>query len=72
MFDRPPRCGSYLLTFWEGRNRDPDAPIVRRFSLEDPHRGKRHGFADLEALVAVLEAQTRVAGGDPTASKCEP
>ena len=57
MFDRPPRYRSYLLTLWEERSRDPAAPAVWRFSLEDPRTGQRHGFATLEALVAALERE---------------
>ena len=48
----PPRYRSYLLTFWEEREREPQ---VWRFSLQDPHTGQRRGFASLEALVAALE-----------------
>lgn len=57
MFDTPPRYRSYLLTAWEERSRDPNLPAVWRFSLEDPHTGQRHGFADLEALVAALKKE---------------
>ena len=58
IFDKPPRYRSYLLTFWEERGRDPDGPVVWRFSLKDPRTGQRHGFADVEALVAALERET--------------
>jgi hypothetical protein len=58
IFEKPPRYRSYLLTFWEERGRDPSAPVIWRFSLEDPHTGQRHGFANLEALVAALEQET--------------
>ena len=57
IFDRPPRYRSYLLTFWEERGRDLDAPVVWRFSLEDPRTGERRGFADLEALMAALRRE---------------
>lgn len=57
IFDKPPRHRSYLLTFWEERGRDPDAPVVWRFSLEDPHTGQRRGFADPEALMAALQRE---------------
>ena len=61
IFDKPPRYRSYLLTFWEERGRDPDAPVAWRFRLEDPHTGQRRGFADLEALAAALRQE--MAGG---------
>ena len=62
IFDKPPRYRSYLLTFWEERSRDPDAPVVWRFSLKDPHSGRRHGFAGLEEMVAFL--QTKLGDGE--------
>jgi hypothetical protein len=54
-FDKPTCYRSYLLSFWEERGRDPDTPVVWRFSLEDPHTGQRRGFAGLEERVAALE-----------------
>ena len=45
----------YLLTIWEERSRDPQAPAQWRFSLEHPATGRRQGFASLEALVAALQ-----------------
>ena len=57
IFDKPPRYRSYLLTFWEERSRDPDAPAVWRFRLEEARTGQRRGFASLEALVAFLRAE---------------
>ena len=57
IFDKPPRYRSYLLTFWEERNQDPAVSAVWRFSLEDPHTGKRRGFANLEVLIAALEQE---------------
>ncbi len=57
MFDKPPRCRSYLLSCWEERSRDPNAAAVWRFSLEDPHTGRRRGFADLEALAPALKQE---------------
>jgi hypothetical protein len=60
--DKPPRYRSYLLTFWEERSRDPDVPVVWRFSLQDPHTGQRRGFAHLETLVAALEGEMTGAG----------
>ena len=57
ILDRPPRYRSYLLAFWEERSQDPSAPVVWRFSLEDPHTGQRRGFATLEALLAALQRE---------------
>lgn len=57
IFDEPPRYRSYLLTFWEERNRDAAEPAVWRFSLEDPRTGQRRGFADLEAILGFLQAE---------------
>jgi hypothetical protein len=62
MFERPPCYQSYLLTLWQERSRDRNLPVVWRFSLEDPHTGRRRGFADLEALVASLKEE--IAGAD--------
>ena len=68
MFDKPPRYRSYLLTFWEERGRDRKPTELWRFSLEDPHTGQRHGFANLRELVAALE---REIAGDGTEEKLE-
>lgn len=48
----------YLLTIWEERSRDLEAPVQWRFSLEHPATGQRQGFASLEALVAALQQAT--------------
>jgi hypothetical protein len=41
---------SFLLRLWaEG------APLVWRFSLEDPHTGERHGFANWDKLQEFLK-----------------
>ena len=58
-----PRHRSYLLTFWEERDREARGPQVWRFSLQDPRTGQRRGFASLEALVAAL--QREIADGVP-------
>ena len=57
VFDEPPRYRSYLLTLWEERGRDPDVPVVWRFSLGDPRTGQRRPFATLGALIAALERE---------------
>jgi hypothetical protein len=51
------RYQSYLLRYWEEHGRAPSQPAAWRFSLEEVETGKRHGFADLEALVAFLRAE---------------
>ncbi len=53
-----PRHRIYLLTIWEERSRDPQAPAQWRFRLEHPATGQRQGFASLEALVAALKQLT--------------
>jgi hypothetical protein len=55
---RPPRYRSYLLAFWEERSQDPQVAETWRFSLEDPHTGRRRGFACLADLFAFLEQET--------------
>jgi hypothetical protein len=57
MLDKPPCYWSYVLTVWEERNSNPNAPPTWRFSLEDARTGQRRGFASLEALVAALQQQ---------------
>ena len=46
---------AYLLRLWPERQAGVD---VWRASLEDPHTGQRHGFADLERLFSFLKGQT--------------
>ncbi len=53
-----PRQRVYILRFWETRSLPPDAPVTWRFSAQDPQTGERHGFADLDGLMAFLAAQT--------------
>ena len=57
LFDKPPRYRSYVLTFWEERRGDPDAPVVWRFSLQDPRTGQRRGFASLEKVMSFLRSE---------------
>jgi hypothetical protein len=56
-FDKPPQYRSFLITMWQERSQDKDVPVVWRFRIEDPHTGKRRGFADLKTLVAALEKE---------------
>jgi hypothetical protein len=46
---------AYLLRLW--RVNDDGQPVWRA-SLESPHTGERHGFANLEMLFAFLEEKT--------------
>ena len=53
---KPPRYGAHLLRFWEERGQAPGQPVTWRFSLENVHTSERKGFADLETLLAHLQA----------------
>jgi hypothetical protein len=46
---------AYLLRLWQVNT---DEGPVWRASLENPHTGERHGFANLERLFAFLEEKT--------------
>jgi hypothetical protein len=62
----PPRYRSYLLRFWQERSTYLGGTSVWRFSLEDPHTGLRRGFANLEALIAVVQHEMdEVEGAQP-------
>jgi hypothetical protein len=60
---------AYLLRLWQVTS---DGNLVWRASVESPHTGERHGFADLQALFAFLEEKTGcpsrrgAQAGDPT------
>ena len=43
---------AYMLRLWKVSS---DGTLDWRASLESPHTGERHGFADLEALFGFLE-----------------
>ena len=46
---------AYMLRLWQvSSDREP----IWRTSLESPHTGERHGFANLETLFAFLEEKT--------------
>ena len=51
---KPGRYVAYLLRGWAEHSDDPTASLAWRFSLEDPHTGRRRGFPSLEQLVAAL------------------
>jgi len=55
MSDLSPRFVQ-VLTIWRERPTGGGRQAVWRFRLEDVHTGERHGFADLQALVAYLQA----------------
>ena len=59
----PPGYHAYLLRLWEEPPPGGRRPGPWRYSLEDPHTGRRTGFGTLAALVAFLEAVSAV-GGD--------
>ena len=44
---------AFLLRLWRERESSP-----WRATVESPHTGERHGFANLELLFAFLEEQT--------------
>jgi hypothetical protein len=50
-----PRYHAWLLRCWEERGQGVPPASPWRFSLEDPHTGRRRGFADLPALVGFVE-----------------
>ncbi len=60
-----PDLRAYMLRFWKVHSNDPQRPATWRFSLEDPHTGEKFGFADLEMLVAFLQAE--IASDTPVA-----
>lgn len=45
---------AYLLRLWQVRDHQE---MIWRASLESPHTGQRHGFADLDALFEFLETE---------------
>ena len=57
----PPPYHTYLLRCWQERSTEGIEEIkVWRFSLEEPRTGQRRGFASLETLLAVLQAELTV------------
>jgi hypothetical protein len=55
--EEPPRYGAYLLRYWEVRSERSGQPSTWQFSLEEAGTGERHGFHDLEALLAFLREE---------------
>ena len=62
MQPKPLHYRSYLLRLWQVFDHRPDARLVVRCSLEDPHTGERRGFASLEALSTFLHDELVVGG----------
>ncbi|MCB9418989.1 MAG: hypothetical protein H6667_04255 [Ardenticatenaceae bacterium] len=48
--DRSPHYQAYLLRLWR-----ETADLPWRATLENPHTGQRHGFADLSHLIAFFQ-----------------
>ena len=46
---------AYMVRLWQVSS---DGEVTWRASLESPHTGERHGFANLETLFAFLEERT--------------
>lgn len=59
MMNERPRYHAYLLRLYQVRD---DKGMIWRASLESPHTGKRHGFANLDALLDFLAADTSSPG----------
>ncbi len=59
MSEEPAMYHSYLLRLWRTSSQ---SNAVWRASLESAQSGERRGFADLESLLAFLEAQTDADG----------
>jgi hypothetical protein len=55
MTTEQPRYLAYMLRLWQVSS---DGEPIWRTTLESPHTGERHGFANLELLFTFLEAQT--------------
>ena len=51
---QPPVYLAYLLRVWQV---EVQTKPVWHASLEDPHTGERKGFADVQSLIAFLEAE---------------
>lgn len=48
---------AYLLRCWQEDSANSDSPVWR-FSLEGVRDNQRHGFADLQSLLAFLQQMT--------------
>jgi len=64
----PRRYVSYLLRLWQTQS---DGQSAWRASLEDPHSGRRRGFAGLAELLAYLEQEiARVVRDERHSAEC--
>jgi len=61
----------YLLRLWQERPASPGRAAVWRFSLEDPRTGRRHGFANLEGLMAFLRERLEIREHETQSVRCE-
>jgi hypothetical protein len=59
---------SYLLRLWQVSG---EGEAVWRASLESPHTGERHGFADFAELFTFLEQEASHAAERRTASDAD-
>lgn len=59
MHERQRRAISYLLRLWQIESY---GQVAWRASLDEVQSGQRHGFPDLEALIAFLRERT---GAEP-------
>jgi hypothetical protein len=58
IFERSPIYRTYQVTMWEKQSQNPAFfRVPWRFRLEDLHIDKRHGFASLEGVMAVMRSQ---------------
>ncbi len=55
-FAQSPHYQTFILRFWQEQGDAPDGPTWR-FSIEDPKRGNRYGFSNLNELIAFLHTQ---------------
>jgi hypothetical protein len=56
MTARERRYRSFLLRLWQVKHNNEESWHA---SLEDPHTGERHGFANIETLMKFLLQQTQ-------------
>ena len=58
MYEERPRYISYMLRLWQVG--DQGQPIWRA-SLENPHTGEQHGFANVDALFEFVRQEIGIA-----------
>ena len=67
--NKPPRRKAFMLHIWEERLGQGAQASAWRCRLEDPHSGKIHSFADLNALMRFLQAETSAHRADGEAAE---